>query len=52
MNLGSPIVCQTPAGGTWMLSQQLVKLLTSLGVYGTSGTASSSPDDVTPSLLA
>ena len=35
-----------------MLTQQLVKLLTSLGVYETSGTGSSCLDDVNPSLLA
>ncbi len=35
-----------------MLSKQLVKLLKSLGVYETSGTASSCLEDVIPSLFA
>ncbi|DBB07390.1 TPA: hypothetical protein ACH3X3_008875 [Trebouxia sp. C0006] len=35
VNLGSPFVCHT--GGTWILTQDLVKLLTWLGVYETSG---------------
>ena len=49
VNLGSPIICHT--GGTWTLLQQLVKLLTSLGVYESSGTASSCVAGVSLSLL-
>jgi len=50
VNLGSPFVCHT--GGTWILTQDLVKLLTWLGVYETSGTGSSCLEDVNPSHLA
>ncbi len=49
VNLGSPFVCHT--GGTWVLTQHLVKLLTWLGVYETSGTGSSYLEDVNPSHL-
>ena len=50
VNLGSPVVCHT--GGTWLLTQHLVKLLANLGVYETSGTVSSCLEDAIPSLFA
>jgi len=49
VNLGSPFGGHT--GGTWMLTQHLLKLLTWLGVYETSGTGSSCLEDVNPSHL-